>query len=57
LVADTEREKRKLNVLENRVLRKMFGPKRDKGTREWENHITRNFMIYNAHQIFFGGSN
>jgi len=29
------REKRRLRVLENRVLRRIFGPKRDKVTREW----------------------
>ena len=29
------REKRRLRAFENRVLRKMFGPKRDKVRREW----------------------
>jgi hypothetical protein len=29
------REKRRLSVFENRVLRRIFGPKRDKVTREW----------------------
>jgi hypothetical protein len=29
------REERRLRVFENRVLRKVFGPKRDKVTREW----------------------
>ena len=29
------REKRRLRAFENRVLRKIFGPKRDKVTREW----------------------
>ena len=29
------REKRRLRVFENRVLRKIFGPKRDKVTGEW----------------------
>jgi hypothetical protein len=29
------REKRRLRVFENRVLRKIFGPKRDEVTREW----------------------
>jgi hypothetical protein len=29
------REKRRLRVFENRVLRKVFGPKRDKVTVEW----------------------
>jgi len=30
------REKRKLKVLENRVLRRIFGPKRDKVNGEWK---------------------
>jgi len=29
------REKRRLRVFENRVLRKIFGPKRDEVTGEW----------------------
>jgi hypothetical protein len=29
------REKRGLRVFENRVLRRIFGPKRDEVTREW----------------------
>jgi hypothetical protein len=29
------REERKLRVSENRVLRRIFGPKRDEVTREW----------------------
>ena len=31
----TLREERRLRVFENRVLRKVFGPKRDEVTREW----------------------
>jgi hypothetical protein len=31
----TLREKRRLKVFENRVLRRMFGPKRDEVTEEW----------------------
>jgi hypothetical protein len=31
----TLREKHRLRVVENRVLRKMFGPKRDEVTGEW----------------------
>ena len=31
----TLREERRLRVFENRVLRKVFGPKRDEGTGEW----------------------
>jgi hypothetical protein len=32
----TLREVRRLRVLENRVLRNIFGPKRDKGIGEWK---------------------
>jgi hypothetical protein len=35
LVADTGGEKRRLRVFENRVLRKIFGPKRYVVTGEW----------------------
>jgi len=31
----TLREERRLRVFENRVLRRIFGPKRDEVTREW----------------------
>ena len=31
----TLREERRLSVFENRVLRRIFGPKRDKGIGEW----------------------
>ena len=31
----TFREERRLRVFENRVLRRVFGPKRDEVTREW----------------------
>jgi len=31
----TLREERRLRMLENRVLRRVFGPKRDEVTREW----------------------
>jgi hypothetical protein len=31
----TLREERRLGVIENRVLRRIFGPKRDEVTREW----------------------
>ena len=32
----TLREERRLRVLENRVLRKVFGPKRDEVTGQWK---------------------
>jgi len=31
----TLREERRLRVFENRLLRRIFGPKKDEGTREW----------------------
>ena len=33
--SNTLREERRLRVLENRALRRIFGPKRDKVTGEW----------------------
>jgi hypothetical protein len=35
LVSDTERKERSLRMFENRVLRRVFGPKRDEVMREW----------------------
>ena len=34
-LSQTLREEHRLRVFENRVLRRIFGPKRDEGTREW----------------------
>jgi hypothetical protein len=34
----TRREEHRLRVLENRVLRRIFGPKRDEVTGEWRRH-------------------
>ena len=45
----TMREERRLRVFENRVLRRIFGPKRDVVTGEWRNYIMRNLMICTAH--------
>jgi hypothetical protein len=41
----TLREEHRLRVFENKLFRKIFGPKKDEVTREWENYITRSFMI------------
>jgi hypothetical protein len=35
------REEHKLRMFENRVPRRIFGPKRDQVTGEWRNCITR----------------
>jgi hypothetical protein len=40
-------------VFENRVFRKIFGPKMDKTTKAEENDTMRSFIIYILHQILF----
>jgi hypothetical protein len=47
----TLREKHRLRVFENRVLRRIFGPKRDEVTGEWRKCITRSFMICTLRQV------
>jgi len=44
----TLKEERRLRVFENRVLRRIFGPKRDEVTREWSNCI---MQYYSNDQI------
>ena len=48
------REERRLRVFENRVLRRIFGPRRDEVTKECENYIMRSLMICTPHAVFFG---
>jgi len=48
----TIREERKLRVFKNRLLMRIFGPKKDELIGE-KNYIMRNLMIY-THPIFFG---
>jgi hypothetical protein len=43
-----------MRVCENRVLRRIFGHKRDEVTRECENYIMRSLMICTAYLILFG---
>jgi len=38
------REERRLRVFENRVLRRVFGPKRDEATGEWRKLHTEKLM-------------
>jgi hypothetical protein len=47
-------EERKLRLLENRVLRRVFGSKRDEVTESGENCIMSSLMIGILHHIFFG---
>jgi hypothetical protein len=50
----TLRKERRQRVSENRVLRRIFGPKRDDVTREWRKLHNRNLMMCTPHPIFFG---
>jgi len=45
------REECRLRVFENRVLRRIFEPKRDDVTGEWRKLNKRNLMICTAHPI------
>jgi hypothetical protein len=45
------REQHRLRVFENRVLREVFGAKRDEVTGSGENYIMRNFMVCFPHQL------
>jgi len=44
----------RLRVFENRVVRRLFGLKRDEVTGSGENYIIRSLMICTPHKIFFG---
>jgi hypothetical protein len=46
-----------LSVFKHRVLRKIFGPKRDNVTWGGEDCITMSFVICSPHQILLGRSN
>jgi hypothetical protein len=50
----TLRDECRLRVFENRVLRRIFGPKRDEVTGTGKDYITRSFMLCTPHQISFG---
>jgi len=44
-----------MRMLENRVLRRIFGPKRDDVTQEWKKNYTMgSFINCTPHQILFG---
>ena len=46
-----------MRVFENRVLRRVFGPKRDEVTREWRKLHSKEPYICTRHQTLFGWSN
>jgi hypothetical protein len=48
------REKLRLRVFENKVLRRIFVPKRGEVTGEWRRLHKRSFMLCTPHQILFG---
>ena len=50
----TLREEHKLRVFENRVLRRIFGPRRDGVTGEWRKLHNEGLMICTPHPILCG---
>jgi hypothetical protein len=52
----TLREERTLRVFENRVPRRTFGPKRDKGTQEWRKLLNLVLNDLYSSPNSFGGS-
>jgi len=51
------RQELKLRMFENRVLRKVFGPKKKEVTGSIEDYITRSFVSCNRNKILFSRSN
>jgi hypothetical protein len=47
-------EERRQRVFENRILRRVFGPKRDEVTGEWRKLHNEKLAICTPHQILFG---
>jgi len=47
-------EERRLRVFENRVLRRVFRPKRDAVTGEWKNYIMNSLVICTPYRILCG---
>jgi len=53
----TLREERGLRVFENRVLMRLFGPKRDEETGEWRKLLNEELNVCTHHPLLFGLSN
>jgi hypothetical protein len=49
----TLRKECRVRVFKNRVLRRIFGPKKDKVTEEWKDYKMRSFIICTPHHILF----
>jgi hypothetical protein len=47
----TLKEEHRLRVFENRVLRRIFAPKRDEATGELRKLITRSFLSWTLHEV------
>jgi hypothetical protein len=50
----TLREERRLRVFKNRVLRRVFGPKRDEVTGEWRKLYNEELNICTPYPILYG---
>jgi len=50
----TLREERRPRMFENRMLRRVFGPKRDEVTGEWRKYIMRSLVISTPYSILCG---
>jgi hypothetical protein len=50
-------EEYRLEVFENRVLRRMFGPLQTRYQENGEDYITGSFVICTPHQLLQGSSN
>jgi hypothetical protein len=48
------KEKPRLRVFENRVLRRIFGPKTDEVTGEWRKLTMKSLIICTPHALLFG---
>jgi hypothetical protein len=49
------RKKHRLRLLKNRVLRKIFGPKRDEVTGEWRKLHNEELYAFYSSQILYSG--